>query len=154
MKILVASDHAGLDLKHDLAAFISDDLGLEVEDLGTHDHQSCDYPLYAVALAQRIAAGEGDLGLLVCGTGIGMSIAANKVPGAVAALCSECYSARMAREHNGANILCVGARVLGPGLARSVVAAFMTATPDPGANHARRRELLRKLDDLRPREDR
>jgi ribose 5-phosphate isomerase B len=154
MKILIASDHAGLDLKQDLAAFITQDLGHEVEDLGTHDHSSCDYPLYAVAVAQRVAASEGDLGVLICGTGLGMSMAANKVPGAVAALCSECFSARMAREHNGANVLCLGARVLGPSLARTVVEAFLAATPDAGANHARRRELLRQLDERRTCEDR
>jgi ribose 5-phosphate isomerase B len=150
MKILIASDHAGLDLKQDLAGFIAEDLGLVVEDLGTHDHQSCDYPLFAVELARRLAAGEGDLGVLICGTGIGMAIAANKVSGAYATVCGECYSARMAREHNGANILCLGARVLGAGLARSVLSAFLSATPDPGTNHARRRGLLHELDGLRP----
>lgn len=146
MRILIASDHAGVDLKADLADFLARELGLEVQDLGTHDHQSCDYPVYAVRLARGVAAGEADLGVLICGTGIGMSVAANKVPGARAALCTDCFSSRMAREHNDANILCLGARVIGSGLARTIAAAFVQASPDPATNHARRRELLRQLD--------
>ena len=101
---------------------------------------------FAVRVAQAVTGGEADLGILTCGTGIGMSIAANKVPGAYAARAEECYSARMARLHNGANILCVGGRTVGPELAREAVRVFLTTEPSLEARHVRRREKIRALE--------
>ncbi len=112
----VASDHGGFDLKGMVISLL-ESLGHEVTDLGTHDRNSCDYPDYAQKVAEGVAAGVYDRGVLICGTGLGMSIAANKVAGVRAALCNEVYSARMARAHNDANVLCGGAGVVGPGLA-------------------------------------
>jgi ribose 5-phosphate isomerase B len=102
--------------------------------------------VYAVAVARAVAAGEADLGILICGTGIGMSIAANKVAGARAAHCGDSYSARMARAHNAANIVCMGSRVIGVEIAKDIMDAFVDTAIDAGANHARRRVLLAALD--------
>ncbi|NLY93762.1 MAG: ribose 5-phosphate isomerase B [Myxococcales bacterium] len=129
------SDHAGLDLKNALVARAKA-RGLEVVDLGTHDAASTDYPDYAHEVARRVAAGEGR-GVLVCGTGIGMSIAANRHPGVRAALCAEPFGARMTRLHNDANVLCLGARITGPGLAEEIFDVFVD-TPFEGGRHARR----------------
>ena len=133
--IIAGSDHAGLALKQELVA-IAEGLGYEVRDLGTHTSDSTDYPDYAHQVASAVAAGEG-LGLLVCGTGIGMSMTANRHPGVRAALCGDGYSALMARQHNDANVLCVGARVLGPGLAAEILKAFLGASFE-GGRHVRR----------------
>jgi ribose 5-phosphate isomerase B len=146
MRVVFGADHAGFGLKQSLLKFVRDTLGHEVADVGTHSEQSCDYPLYAVDACELLLGGGADLGVLICGTGIGISVAANKVPGIVAARCEDTYSAHMAREHNGANVLCLGARVIGEGLAQDVVRVFLDSTEDPGANHARRRGLLRDLD--------
>ena len=146
MKILIASDHAGLDLKDVVVAYVRRELKHDCEDLGTHTRDSCDYPEYAVRVARAVAAGEADFGILVCGTGIGMSVAANKVPGAVAALCSECYSARAARAHNDANALCLGGRVVGAQLACDVVRAFLATAPEDAPRLVKRREQIRELD--------
>lgn len=129
------SDHAGLDLKNALVARAKA-RGLEVVDLGTHAAASTDYPDYAHEVARRVAAGEGR-GVLVCGTGIGMSIAANRHPGVRAALCAEPFGARMTRLHNDANVLCLGARITGPGLAEEIFDVFVD-TPFEGGRHARR----------------
>jgi ribose 5-phosphate isomerase B len=135
-RIAIGSDHAGLALKRELAAVL-EERGLEVHDVGTNEESSCDYPDFAHAVAARVESGEADLGLLVCGTGVGMSIAANRHPRVRAVVCSECFSARMAREHNDANVLCVGQRVVGPGLARDILAAFLDAKFE-GGRHQRR----------------
>lgn len=142
MTVAVASDHAGLDLKQALVAFIRDEHLADVQDLGTHDQSSCDYPDYAVAVARAVASGGADLGILVCGTGVGMSVAANKVSGISAALCADCFTARLAREHNAANVLCLGARVTGPGLAQEIVRTFLLTPIDQNPRHARRRSLV------------
>ena len=144
MKVAVASDHGGFDLKATVISVL-ESLGCEVADLGTHDRSSCDYPDYAQKVAEGVAAGTYDRGVLICGTGIGMSIAANKVAGVRAALCNEIYSARMARAHNDANVLCLGARVVGPGVAEEIVRAFFT-TEHEGGRHARRVEKIRLLE--------
>lgn len=123
-------------MKRELAAVL-EERGLEVHDVGTNEESSCDYPDFAHAVAARVESGEADLGLLVCGTGVGMSIAANRHPRVRAVVCSECFSARMAREHNDANVLCVGQRVVGPGLARDILAAFLDAKFE-GGRHQRR----------------
>ncbi|HEY76184.1 MAG TPA: ribose 5-phosphate isomerase B [Thermoflexia bacterium] len=136
MRIVVGADHGGYRLKEEIARFLADE-GYEVEDVGTFDEESTDYPDYAVQVARAVTEGRADLGILVCGTGIGMSVAANKVRGVRAALATDCYMARMAREHNDANILCLGGRVLGVGSALEVVRTFLEAR-FAGGRHARR----------------
>jgi ribose 5-phosphate isomerase B len=138
-KILVASDHGGLALKRELVAHLIAG-GYDVEDFGTHDAASTDYPDYAHRVAAMVAGGLG-LGILVCGTGIGMSIVANRHRGVRAALCADTYSARMTRRHNDANVLCLGARTLGPGLAQDIVDAFLGESFE-GGRHARRVEKI------------
>lgn len=139
--IALASDHAGFALKTELAAALVE-WGYAVEDLGTHDESSCDYPDFAHRLAEMVASGRGRLGVLVCGTGIGMGIAANRHKGVRAAVCSDPYAARMSRLHNDANVLCLGSRVTGPGLARETLKAFLDG-PFEGGRHANR---VRKID--------
>jgi ribose 5-phosphate isomerase B len=136
MKILVGGDHAGLALKQPLVAFLRQ-RGLEVEDVGTHDPTSVDYPDYAHRVARGVRAGEAPLGLLVCGSGVGVSIAANRHEGVRAVVCSEPYSAAMARRHNDANVLCLGARVVGLGLAESIVVAFLDNEFEGGRHEKR-----------------
>lgn len=145
MKVAVGCDHGGYLLKSDVLGVIAD-LGHEALDLGTCSEDPVDYVDFAVLVARSVASGEADLGILTCGTGIGMSIAANKIRGAYAARAEECYSARMARLHNGANILCVGGRTVGPELAKEVIRTFLTTEPSTEARHARRREKIRELE--------
>ena len=133
--LIAGSDHAGLSLKKELVGLAAE-LGYEVRDLGTHTSDSTDYPDYAHQVAAAVAAGEG-VGLLVCGTGIGISITANRHPGVRAALCGDILSASMSRQHNDANVLCVGARVVGAGLAAEILKAFLGADFE-GGRHARR----------------
>lgn len=144
MKVAVGSDHGGLDLKETVISVLKE-LQLDVTDVGTHDRNSCDYPDFAQKVAEGVSAGSFDKGVLICGTGIGMSMAANKVHGVRAALCNEIYSAQMARAHNDANILCLGARVVGSGVATEIVKAFFT-TEHEGGRHARRIEKIRLLE--------
>jgi len=132
----VGCDHAGLELKRSLLEEL-EKRGLQVRDFGTNSGESCDYPDFAHALAQGIERGEFKLGLLVCGTGVGMAISANRHPGVRAVVCSETFSARMAREHNDANVLCLGARVVGAGVATDVLDAFLSAS-FAGGRHAGR----------------
>ncbi len=134
--IVTASDHAGLPLKRLVIRYLADQ-GLEVEDFGTKDEEAVDYPDFAHRLAERVAGGEGVRGILICGTGLGMSMAANRHPGVRAALCHDAYTAEMARRHNDANVLCMGARVLGSGVAEQIVDLFL-ATPFEGGRHERR----------------
>lgn len=134
--IVLASDHAGVALKALLLRLL-DERGLEHEDLGPADETSVDYPDFAHLLASRIASGGAQRGILICGTGIGMSMAANRHPGVRAALCHDAYTAEMARRHNDANVLCLGARVLGDGLALQVVGVFLD-TAFEGGRHQRR----------------
>lgn len=136
-RIAIASDHGGFKLKSALANALAE-WGLSVEDLGTHSEASCDYPDYAHALARGVAEGRFPRGVLICGTGIGVSIAANRHPGVRAAVVSDTFSARMAREHNDANVLCMGARVVGEGLALDILKAWLDARPDPDPRHLRR----------------
>jgi ribose 5-phosphate isomerase B len=134
-KVIVGCDHAGLELKRALVEALTS-AGHPIEDLGTNDTTSCDYPDFAHAVAERVARGDG-LGLLICGTGLGMSITANKHAGVRAACVSDTFSARMTRMHNDANVLCLGARVVGAGLAIDIVSAFFGATFE-GGRHAHR----------------
>ncbi len=139
-KVLIACDHGGVDLKKQLAEDLAS-WEYEVVDLGVNDHSSVNYPDYALKLGRGVVAGEGELGVLVCGTGIGMSIAVNKVPGVRGALVSDEYSARMARQHNNANVVCLGGRVLGPDTARAILKAFLDAEFE-GDRHQRRLDLI------------
>lgn len=135
-RFFVGADHAGFELKNTLRdALVT--RGHVVEDLGTNSPDSVDYPDFAHAVTERVARTEGALGVLVCGTGIGIMLAANKRPGIRAALCSETFSARMARIHNDANVLCLGSRVVGEGVALEVLTAFVDAEFE-GGRHARR----------------
>jgi ribose 5-phosphate isomerase B len=144
MKVAIGSDHGGLDLKETVISVLKE-LNLEIEDKGTHDRNSCDYPDFAQRVAEAVVSGACQHGVLICGTGIGMSMAANKVQGIRAALCNEIFSARMARNHNDANILCLGARVVGPGVAQEIVRAYFTSDFE-GGRHARRVEKIGLLD--------
>lgn len=126
MKIAIGSDHGGVDLKEEIINFLKQQ-NYDVKDFGTNSNKSCDYPDYALPVAEAIAAKEFDFGILICGTGIGISIAANKVPGVRAALCSDTFSAHATREHNNANILTLGARTTGTGLALDIVKTFLNS---------------------------
>lgn len=143
-RVALGSDHAGLDLKRHLAVFLAES-GHEVLDVGTHGPESVDYPDFAKAAAEAIRKSEADCAILVCGTGIGISMAANKLSGMRAALCHNAYTAAMARAHNDANMLCLGARVLGVGVAEAVAAAFLT-TAFEGGRHQRRIDKIHALE--------
>ena len=131
--IAIGSDHGGFALKKALMAHL-DKRGLKYKDFGTYSEASCDYPAYGKAVANAVADGECERGILICGTGIGMSMAANKVPGIRAAVCGDCFSAEATRQHNDANILCMGARVVGEGLALKIADTFLDP---PFSNHER-----------------
>lgn len=143
MRILLGSDHGGLKLKQEIKDLL-DEMKIPYSDEGCDCETSVDYPDYARPVAEKVASGEYDLGILICGTGIGMSIAANKVRGVRCAVVSDEYSARMSREHNNANILALGERVIGPDLARSIVRAWLTSEFQ-GGRHALR---VQKIQDL------
>lgn len=138
--IAIACDHGGFELKQELMAHLKE-RGIEFKDLGCNEPKSCDYPIYAKAVTDAITSGECELGILICGTGIGMSMAANKVPGIRAALCSDCFSAQATREHNNANVLCMGARTLGPGLALMIADIFIDTPFSNDERHVRRISL-------------
>lgn len=144
MRIVAHSDHAGVALRQEMIEQARE-LGHEVDDLGPAEGEKVDYPYAGALVGHKVAAGEYDVGLLVCGTGVGISMAANKVPGARAVVCSEPYTARLSRQHNASNIVAVGARVVGPGSVRMIVEAFLTAEP-AGGRHAERVEMLKALD--------
>ena len=141
MKVAVGCDHGGLDLKYIVQSVLKD-LGHEIDDQGCNSPESVDYPNFAKAVSSLVNDGKCDRGILICGTGIGMSMAANRIPGIRAALCHEMFSARMSREHNDANILCLGARVIGQGLAAEVVRTWMT-TDFAGGRHQRRIDMFK-----------
>jgi len=126
MKIALGCDHGGLNLKNEIVTYLQSE-GIEVKDFGTYTEESCDYADIALPVAEAVVNKQYDFGILICGTGIGISIAANKVPGVRAALCSDTFSAHATREHNDANILAMGERVVGRGLALDIVKAFINA---------------------------
>ncbi len=144
MKIAIGSDHAGFPLKERIKRFLVDK-GHEVIDFGTTSQNSTHYPLFAKEVSLAVQRGEAERGILVCGTGIGMSITANKFKGVRAALCFNEYMARMSRLHNDANVLCLGDRVLGEDLALSIVEVWLE-TPFEGGRHAKRVELIREIE--------
>ena len=137
----IGSDHGGFALKEAIKKHL-EERGLEYKDFGTYSNASCDYPVYGRAVAKAVAAGECELGILICGTGIGISITANKVPGVRAALCSDCFSAEATRQHNNANILALGARVVGEGLALKIVDTFLDTPFSNDERHVRRISMI------------
>ena len=141
----IGSDHGGFPLKEEIKKHL-DEIGVAYKDFGTNTPDSCDYPIYAEAVARAVVSGEVEKGILICGTGIGISIAANKVKGIRAALCGDCYSAEYTRRHNDANILTMGARVTGGGLACKIVDTFLT-TEFEGGRHARRVALIADIEE-------
>ena len=144
MKIAIGSDHGGFELKGEILSFLKDS-GYEVTDFGTYSTESCDYADYSLKVAEAVASKECDFGILICGTGIGISIAANKVPGIRAALCSDTFSAHATREHNNANILAMGQRVVGTGLALDIVKTFLNSKFE-GDRHIRRIEKITEIE--------
>jgi len=136
LNVALGADHGGFRLKEEIAALLTE-MGVAYRDFGTFSEASVDYPDFARAVAEAVARGDYERGILCCGTGLGVSITANKVPGIRAALCHDTYSARMSREHNDANVLAMGGRVVGPGLAREIVRAWIS-TAFAGGRHQRR----------------
>jgi ribose 5-phosphate isomerase B len=144
MKIALGSDHGGLDLKKQIILHLKSK-NIEIKDFGTYTEDSCDYPDYALEVAQEVVAEKFELGILICGTGIGIGIAANKVPGIRAALCHDTFSAHASREHNNANILTLGARVIGIGLALEIVDAFINGKFQ-GERHQKRIDKITEIE--------
>lgn len=144
-KIAIASDHAGRELKEDLKAFLKESEIVNAVDMGSNGDESVDYPDYGIPVAEKVSKGELEKGILICGTGIGMSIVANKFPNVRAALVNDVYSARMAKEHNNANILVIGGRIAGKGLAREMVRTWLGAKFE-GGRHQRRLDKIREIE--------
>ena len=142
--IALGCDHGGFPLMKEVIAYL-DANNIPYKNYGTFSEESVDYPVYGKLVAHAVADGECEKGILICGTGIGMSIAANKVKGVRAALCNDCYSAAKARQHNNANVLCMGARVLGPGLAQEIMEAYLNAS-FLGSYHEGRVEKIMALE--------
>ena len=143
MKIAIGSDHGGYDLKAEVIELL-EELGVEYKDFGTDSTDSVDYPDYATPVAEAVAADEYDKGILICGTGIGMSIAANKVSGIRAALCHDVFSARATRQHNDSNVLAMGGRIVGAELAKAIVKAWLDAEFE-GGRHQRRIDKINNI---------
>ena len=139
--IAIGSDHGGFALKQALMKHL-EARGLAFKDYGTYTEASCDYPVYAKAVANAVASGECERGIIICGTGIGVSITANKVPGILAALCGDCFSAEATRQHNDANVLCMGARVTGEGLALKIADIFLDTPFSEDERHKRRISMI------------
>lgn len=144
MKIAIGADHAGFGLKSELAAHLGE-LGHEVVDVGTTKTERTDYPVWGARTARAVAGGQAEFGVLVCGSGIGISIAANKVPGVRCVVCTEPYSAVMARRHNNANMVAVGERLVGVDMAKAIVESFLDAEFE-GGRHADRVALIVRLE--------
>ena len=142
--IAIGSDHGGFALKEQVRAWL-EEKGIPCRDFGCYDEHSVDYPDIAASVGRAVASGECEKGFLFCGTGLGISMAANKIRGVRAACCSDCFSAKMSRAHNDANILCMGGRVVGPGLALMMAELFLT-TEFEGGRHSRRVEKLMALE--------
>ncbi len=147
MRVAVGADHAGFEMKRDLSGALAQQ-GHEILDLGTHSSAAVDYPDIAEAVATAIRNGQVDRGIIVCGSGAGVAVAASKFPGVRAAVCHDCYSARQAVEHDDVNVMCLGARVVGPALARTLADAFLGATFSADERHLRR---LAKVDAIESR---
>jgi len=144
MQIGLACDHGGFELKEELKSFLKS-TGVEPIDMGSFNEESVDYPDFGVLVAEKVSRGEMERGILICGTGIGMSIVANKFPGVRAALANDLYSARCSREHNDANILVIGGRIIGRGMALEIVKVWLS-TPFAGGRHQRRIDKIKALE--------
>jgi ribose 5-phosphate isomerase B len=145
IRYAIAGDHAGFSMKNEVAKFLAD-LGVQAVDCGTYSPESCDFPDFAEAVARKIIDGQIDRGILVCGSGVGVSVAANKFPGIRASLCHDTYSARQGVEHDDMNVLCIGARVIGPELAFEIIKAFLGASYSPHPRHARRLDKIESIE--------
>ncbi len=139
--IALGSDHGGYGLKQEVIRHL-EERGIAYKDYGCYSEESCDYPIYGKKVAEAVAGGECEFGIIICGTGIGISISANKVPGIRAALCHDCFSAQATREHNNANILAMGARVIGLGLALKIVDTFLDTPFSNEERHVRRISMI------------
>ena len=144
MKIAIGNDHAAVELKNHIKKYV-EDMGHTVINFGTDTNDSCDYPIYGEKVGRAVVDGEADLGILICGTGIGISLAANKVKGVRAAVCSEPYSAKLTRMHNDANIIAFGARVVGEAMAEMIVYEFLNAKYE-GGRHQRRVDMISEIE--------
>ena len=142
--IALASDHAALDMKKDIMCLL-DELNLTYKDFGTYDTASCDYPVFSARAARAVASGECDRGIIICGTGVGISLAANKVKGIRCVVCSEPYSAQLSRMHNDTNMLALGARVIGSEMARMITRIWLE-TPFEGGRHQRRVDMIMAIE--------
>jgi ribose 5-phosphate isomerase B len=145
MKIVIGNDHAATDMKFQIMAYL-EEKGIEVINVGTDTHESFDYAIAAYKAGKLVADHEADGGILICGTGVGISMAANKVKGIRAACCSDTFSARLTRMHNDANVLCMGERVVGPGLALDLVDEFLSAEFEDGGRHTCRVGKIKDLE--------
>lgn len=144
MKIAMGNDHSAVDLKKEMKEFV-ESKGHEVIDLGTNSTDSCDYPVYGEKVGRAVASGEADLGIVICGTGVGISLAANKVKGIRACVCSEPYTAKLSRMHNNSNVLAFGARVVGSELAKMITEEWLAAEYE-GGRHQRRVDMLSEIE--------
>ena len=144
MKIVLANDHSAVDMKREILAHL-EEKGYQVIDIGTNSPESCDYPVFGERAGKMVASGEADLGILICGTGVGISLAANKVKGVRACVCSEPYSAKLSRMHNDTNILAFGARVVGTELAKMIVDEWLAAEFE-GGRHKRRVDMIMEIE--------
>jgi len=145
MKVAIGSDHGGLALKNEMVQFLKE-ASIDFEDVGTYTEDSVDYPVYGEKVSKAVIEGDCDCGIAICGTGLGISMACNKVKGIRAALCTNEYMAEMSRHHNNANVLCMGGRVIGPELAKAILKTFLK-TPFDGGRHQRRLDLITRLEE-------
>lgn len=152
MRIAIGADHAGFEMKRDLAGYLARN-GHEVTDMGTHTPAPVDYPDISEAVAQAVRNGQADRGILVCGSGAGAAIAACKFPGIRAAVCHDAYTARQAVEHDDLNVLCLGSRVIGPALARTLIDAFLAASFSGEERHVARLAKIDKIESRYSREE-
>lgn len=143
--IALACDHSAIELKHEIMKLL-DSMNLEYKDFGTNEAVSCDYPIYGYRAAKAVASGECDRGILLCGTGIGIGIAASKVKGTRVCTCSDVYSAELSKRHNNSNILTMGARVVGIDLAKMIATHWLTADFEGGGRHTRRVDMLTAIE--------
>ena len=143
--IAIASDHGGFSLKVDIVSFLNE-LGCQVNDMGPKNQNSVDYPDYGIRIAQAVTANSDTRGIVICGTGVGMSIIVNRFPGIRGTLCSDLYTAKLCREHNDSNILIMGGRVVGHGLAREIVKVWLS-TPFEGGRHQKRLDKINQFDE-------
>ena len=145
MKIVIANDHAGVELKQELKTYM-ESLGHEVINIGTDSTESCHYPEYGRKAALMVADHQVDLGVLVCGTGVGISLSANKTKGIRCGVCSEATTARLIRQHNNANMIALGARIVGPELAKDIIDAFLSAEFEGGGRHQLRIDMISAIE--------